>query len=51
MNNDKAFEKLQEIYQHLCNCQDLAEDSGDWELINTFKNLRNVLNNKMYSRS
>ena len=47
--DEKNFSKYREIYQHCCNCQDLAEEVGDWELFQTFEDLRNKLNSKMYS--
>ena len=46
---EKTFTKYREIYQLCCNCQDLAESVGDWSLMDTFENLRNELNRKMYS--
>ena len=47
--DENKLEKLREIYQHCCDCQDLAEAAGDWELFNTFESLRNTLNRKMYA--
>ena len=42
------LETLRKVYQHCCDCQDLAESIGDWDLFSTFENLRNELNRKMY---
>lgn len=47
--NEKNLELYRQMYQHCCDCQDLAESAGDWELFHTFEDLRNKLNRKMYS--
>ncbi len=42
------LETLRKVYQHLCDCQDLAESVGEWDLFSIFENLRKELNRKMY---
>lgn len=46
--DEKTLTKYREIYQHCCNCQDLAESVGDWTLMDTFESLRSQLNRKMF---
>jgi len=46
--DEKTYTALQSIYQHCCNCQDLAESVGDFQLMDTFENLRRELNRKMF---
>lgn len=45
---DKTYVALRAIYQHCCECQDLAEEVGDFQLMDTFENLRKQLNRKMF---
>ena len=45
---NKNYNALRTIYQHCCDCQDLAESIEDWTLMRTFENLRRELNNKMF---
>ena len=47
---ENKMNTLRSIYQHLCDCQDLAESIGEWSLFSTFENLRDTLNNKMYGQ-
>jgi hypothetical protein len=46
--DEKTLIKYREIYQHCCDCQDLAESVGDWSLMSTFEDLRRELNRKMF---
>lgn len=46
--DEKTLTKYRAIYQHCCNCQDLAEEVGDFQLMDTFEKLRRELNHKMF---
>ena len=46
--DEKTLTKYRAIYQHCCNCQDLAEEVGDFQLMDTFESLRRQLNRKMF---
>ena len=46
--DDKTYTALRAIYQHCCDCQDLAESVGDFQLMGTFEDLRKELNRKMF---
>lgn len=48
--DEKTFKALREIYQHCCDCSDLSESIGDWDLYTVFEDLRNTLNSKMYGQ-
>ena len=41
---------LREIYQHLCDCQDLSESIGEWGLMSTFEELRHKVDRIRFSR-
>lgn len=46
--DEKTLAKYREIYQHLCNCQDLAESIGDWDLMDTFQKMRYQIDRKRF---
>lgn len=46
--DDKKDKVLAQIYQHLCDCQDLAESIGDWDFMSTFENLRHQTDRKRF---
>lgn len=40
---EDTFEVYSEIYQHLCDCQDLAEEIGDFNLMSQFEDMRHTV--------
>ena len=48
MMKGKDLEIFRKIYQHCCDCQDLAESVGNWKFMDEFKEMRNKLNREMY---
>ena len=46
--DDKTYKVFRTMYQHLCDCQDLAESVGDFTLMRDFENFRHKLDNIMY---
>lgn len=46
--DEKTLAKYREIYEYCCNCQDLAEEVSDFDLMDTFDDLRRQLNRKMF---
>ena len=47
--SDSEEEVLRNIYQHLCDCQDLSESIGQWGLYDTFENLRREVDRIRFS--
>lgn len=45
---EKKDQVLANIYQHLCDCQDFAESIGDWNLMDTFQNMRYQIDCKRF---
>ena len=46
--DEKKDQVLAEIYQHLCDCQDLSESIGDWDLMDTFQKMRYQIDRKRF---
>lgn len=42
---------LSEIYNYLCKCQDLAEESGDLILMSQFEDMRTLINAKRFRKN
>ena len=43
---EKKDQVMAEIYQHLCDCQDLSVSIGEWDLMYTFKKMRYQIDHK-----
>jgi len=48
MLTGKDLEVFRKIYQHCCDCQDLAESVGNWKFVDEFEIMRTKLNTEMY---
>ena len=45
---DEKDKTLAEIYQHVCDCQDLSESIGDWNLMDVFQKLRILIDRERF---
>lgn len=45
---EKQDQVFAQIYQHMCNCWDLAESIGDWDLMDTFQKLCYQIDRKRF---